>query len=344
MDKRYQVFISSTYEDLKEERSSIIQVLWELNCIPYGMEVFPATNNSSWEWIERAIRESDYFILILGGKYGSIHPSGISYTQKEYEFAKSIGIPSISFIVNEDILLANKIEKDSFVRQKLEEFKALVKIDKGCRFYKSPDDLSKQVSTSLQQLIKDNPRIGWIRGDNSLTDQVSLLKKEIRDLKEKQKQSKTTLTYKGLPNGENDITLIYNCEYVIKGEKSYSVFRHHYKGNTEMSWNEIFYNIGSFLMTTDHYSLSYHFDSKNPFQKTLYDKVKNQIEKEFGISIERLNINIEASFLQTVFLELLSLRCVTKSGEYWRITNTGMRYLSSIKENYKSKIDNASQP
>lgn len=42
MDKRYQVFVSSTYEDLREERGAVMQALLGLDCIPTGMESFPA--------------------------------------------------------------------------------------------------------------------------------------------------------------------------------------------------------------------------------------------------------------------------------------------------------------
>ena len=44
MDKRYQVFVSSTYTDLMDERKSVTQTLMELDCIPAGMELFPAVD------------------------------------------------------------------------------------------------------------------------------------------------------------------------------------------------------------------------------------------------------------------------------------------------------------
>jgi hypothetical protein len=42
--KRYQIFISSTFTDLKEERDEVTQAIMELGHFPYGMEAFPATN------------------------------------------------------------------------------------------------------------------------------------------------------------------------------------------------------------------------------------------------------------------------------------------------------------
>ena len=48
MEKRYQVFVSSTYADLQEERKTVMQALLELDCIPAGMELFPAANEDQW--------------------------------------------------------------------------------------------------------------------------------------------------------------------------------------------------------------------------------------------------------------------------------------------------------
>ena len=53
MQVKYQVFVSSTYEDLIDERKEVTQAILEANCIPAGMELFPASNKSQWEFIKR---------------------------------------------------------------------------------------------------------------------------------------------------------------------------------------------------------------------------------------------------------------------------------------------------
>ena len=85
MDVRYQVFVSSTFADLKDERQKVIQALMEMDCIPAGMELFPAANDEQWEFIKRVIDDCDYYILIIGGRYGSLTSEGISYTEKEFD-------------------------------------------------------------------------------------------------------------------------------------------------------------------------------------------------------------------------------------------------------------------
>ncbi|WP_226914286.1 MULTISPECIES: DUF4062 domain-containing protein, partial [Psychrobacter] len=95
MDKRYQVFVSSTFADLKNERSNVIQTLMEMDCIPAGMELFPALDEEQFEFIKKVIDDSDYYLLIIGGRYGSLSNEGISYTEMEYDYAISQGVKVI---------------------------------------------------------------------------------------------------------------------------------------------------------------------------------------------------------------------------------------------------------
>jgi hypothetical protein len=97
MDKRYQVFVNSTFIDLQEERRQVIQTVMELDCFPAGMELFPAADEEQWDFICKAIDDCDYFILIIGGRYGSLTDEGISYTEKEYDYAVEQGLPVLVF-------------------------------------------------------------------------------------------------------------------------------------------------------------------------------------------------------------------------------------------------------
>lgn len=117
--KRYQVFVSSTYEDLKEERTEVLHALLELDCIPCGMEYFPATDDSQWQYIKNMIEMCDYYLLIMGGRYGSMDEAGISYTEKEYRYAIEKNIPVIAFYHNSpDSLPVNKTDDDPVKKAK----------------------------------------------------------------------------------------------------------------------------------------------------------------------------------------------------------------------------------
>lgn len=110
MNKRYQVFVSSTYADLKNERSKVIQTIMELDCIPAGMELFPAIDNEQFDFIKKIIDDCDYYILIIGGRYGSLSVDGLSYTEKEYDYANEKNIKVLAFIHEnpDNIALGNR--------------------------------------------------------------------------------------------------------------------------------------------------------------------------------------------------------------------------------------------
>ena len=57
MKTKYQIFVSSTYEDLKEERDLVMKAILEMGHIPVGMEMFSAGDEQQWELIKSQMVE-----------------------------------------------------------------------------------------------------------------------------------------------------------------------------------------------------------------------------------------------------------------------------------------------
>ena len=173
MDKQYQVFVSSTYADLQAERRAVIQALIEMDCIPAGMELFPATDEEQLQFIKSIIDDCDYYLLIIGGRYGSTTAEGISYTEKEYDYAVSRGLKVIALIHgNPDGIEFGKSEKDPLLRERLEAFKKKVATNRLIKYWKSVDELPGLVTTSLARTIKTFPAVGWIRADKVASEDL----------------------------------------------------------------------------------------------------------------------------------------------------------------------------
>ena len=162
MDKRYQIFISSTYKDLIEERKKVTQAILKLYHFPIGMEMFHADNEEQWIQIKNTIDMSDYYILILGRYCGTlIEEEGISYTEKEYNYALSKGIPVLSFLISDDA------KKESYGVETNKQQRALKKFIKKvkklpCEFWSTPDELAYQVASTLSIKFRENNRNGWM--------------------------------------------------------------------------------------------------------------------------------------------------------------------------------------
>jgi nucleoside 2-deoxyribosyltransferase len=179
VETRYQVFLSSTYEDLKEERLEVIKALLELDCFPSGMEHFPAADDDQWTYIQRIIDQSDYYIVIIGGKYGSTDDEGKSYTQKEYEYAVEKGIPVIAFLRTDlSSIPSGQTDTDPESIRKLQEFRDLTK-RKMCKKWTSKYELAAVASRSLSRLIKHNPRAGWVK-PGALREEIALERVDVK--------------------------------------------------------------------------------------------------------------------------------------------------------------------
>lgn len=239
--KRYQVFVSSTYEDLKEERTEVLHALLELDCIPCGMEYFPATDDSQWQYIKNMIEMCDYYLLIMGGRYGSMDEAGMSYTEKEYRYAIEKNIPVIAFYHNSpDSLPVNKTDDDPVKKQKLIEFRNFIQ-RKLCKAWETKEQLGAIASRSMIQLMKSDPRIGWVRADQ-ITNEENLkelltAKKKIEELQNQlNEKNKYEINSDSLASGEDKINLSY---YIWRGS-SYKGGWNLVKDDENFTWNELF--------------------------------------------------------------------------------------------------------
>ena len=189
MNKKYQVFVSSTYNDLKEERLAVTQLLLKMGFIPVGMEQFPASNMSQMEYIKMMLDSCDYYLLILAGKYGSIDTDGIGFTEKEYDYAIEKGIPVMSILVRDIGKLENaKCEEADARRALLKKFRDKVSTGKMVDFYTDLGSLTTVVATAVHSCVQLFPAKGWIRGET--TDGTADIEAKIEEYMSKHTVSK----------------------------------------------------------------------------------------------------------------------------------------------------------
>lgn len=178
---RYQVFVSSTYEDLRAERQQATQAILEAGCFPSGMELFPASDDTQWELIKRVIEESDYYVVIVSGRYGSIGPDGRSFTEMEYDYAVERGIPVLGFVRdNVGDVAFRMTETTEKGRKSLEAFRQKV-LSRTCRKYSTPPELGMAVLKSLVAEARIRPRTGWVRADQARSEEDAQRERKLID-------------------------------------------------------------------------------------------------------------------------------------------------------------------
>ncbi len=206
----------------------VIKALLELDCIPCGMEYFPAASEESWSYIASLIDQCDYYVVIIGGRYGSTTQEGISFTEKEYLYAASKDIPSIAFLhANPEELPARKTEQSQQGRKRLLEFIKLLRRHL-CKEWTTTHELGAVVSRSITQLMKRHPRVGWIpankAGDPAATEELLALTKKIRGLEEELQRVRGRQS--------PDATNLADGDELIKLEIDFSVSA----GTTDNNW------------------------------------------------------------------------------------------------------------
>ena len=167
--KKYQIFISSTFTDMKAERQAAVEAILNARHIPAGMELFTAGDETQLDVIKRWIRDSDIFLLILGARYGSLDTNdGRSYTEIEYDYAVEIGKPHFALVLSPAALAIKERElraddvplKD---QDKLEAFRQKVK-QKMVRF-DHIKDIRSFVPESIHALEERHDFVGWVKGN-----------------------------------------------------------------------------------------------------------------------------------------------------------------------------------
>lgn len=198
MDKKYQIFISSTYTDLIAERKYVQDVILSMNHFPVGMELFSAASEEQWEIIKRTIDTSDFYVLIIGYRYGSEMPDGVGYTEREYLYAKERGVPVIVFIKQEGLPAKEvDIETSQSKKRKLKEFVKKAKLGREVSWWSTKEELGQKVTISLYKEFERVQRPGWLRADEFHSQaEFEEMKKTIDKLQRDNEELKKELSKK----------------------------------------------------------------------------------------------------------------------------------------------------
>jgi hypothetical protein len=353
MEKRYQVFISSTFDDLKIERQNVLKAILELDNMPAGMELFPATDSDAWGLIKDVIDASDYYILVIGGRYGSLDSTGISYTEKEYEYAIEKHKPIIPLLHKKpDNLPRGKTETDEEAWKKLTCFRKKVEAAHTCVYWENPDELKSLLIVGLTKTIKTKPAIGWVRADR-ITSEDTL--KEILELRKRNQElenlikSETFTAPKGTENliqGED--TLEVHCSFVAKipDIKNYFGYREvNYTGKMYVTWNKIWAAISPSLINE-----ASSFEIKTVLTNFVSKTGKEIWENKGDLKEATLsNFKYDSYLFDTILVQFRALglmkenvkqRSLKDTSAYWTLTRYGdnlMMQLRALRKDVEEK-------
>ncbi|ABV35508.1 conserved hypothetical protein [Shewanella sediminis HAW-EB3] len=330
MERKHQVFVSSTYKDLVEERKEVIHALLELDCIPAGMELFPATDEDAWSLIKEVIDDCDYYLLIIAGKYGSVNVEGIGYTEMEFDYAILQGKPVMCF-VHESIeeLKVSKVETSELAKERLNLFRSKAQ-EKHCKFWVSAHDLGGKVSRSLIQLKKKHPSDGWVPGryaaDQKMLAEMEKMRSKVSELEMELMISKDPkpANFDELESGSD----IYSFPFGLFTDKTR---KERESVNLGVTWDKLFSYCGTVLSgecTKEELAEKIKLAYYHAIPKELKDLVKYEDIVLPFVLIDQIHVQFQALGLMITGQKK---RAVADKNTYWALTSFGEKYLIQIR-------------
>src|SRR6266404_1281437 len=142
------VFISSTYDDLKEYRRAVWELLEKFDVNVRGMEQFGARKEAPLATCLAEVEQSDVYLGVIAFRLGSIDSqTGRSFTQIEYERAHELGKEVLIYLVDEqNALFAVRYIDQYEKKKKLEAFKGLLRERHTTESFTTVEDLKEKLN------------------------------------------------------------------------------------------------------------------------------------------------------------------------------------------------------
>ena len=333
-DKKYQVFVSSTYTDLPEARQELMMALLSLGMIPTGMELYPTEQNNQWPMIQKVISECDYYVVLVGGRYGTLSPIGLSYTHREYVFAATKKKPVIALLHDHpEHLPAERREPTREGEVRFRDFRKLLQ-DKAAlfRYWSTPQDLAEVVRKNMPVLVRQNPAPGWVRAgqvaDLSQVREVQELKKRIEELeREKQEQQAGWRPpLETLARGTDVVALQYSCNAYIKGDCKVTM------AERRMSWDQVIAAVGPQMMNEVPESVM-----REALEEAIAASALGDVQQVLPKAHAVRNVVISTGSFNQVKIQLRALGLIRKSSNrevngqtWWQLTPHGDHTMTQV--------------
>lgn len=332
MDKIYHVFISSTYSDLRDERKKVSEAISKAGYVAEGMELFPASSQRQFDFIKRVIDRCDYYVVIVGGRYGSLADENISYTEAEYDYALQNVIPTLAFLhANPEQIPSGKTEKKPSLASKLSAFRERLSGSGMVDFWINPDELATKVAVSLAQESTRNPGIGWVRGNQAIDPRLIQELEEVRNERDALKERSSGIEFY-FPDWVGDLDEIRKFILSINVSPKFN----ENKSNTELedvvesNWSDIFQEFGERLFfgaTNNEFDILF----VNYFEKLR----SKDPETDFLVNKKINNIYPGPRLARDIFLacDLITVHTYREDGYSYtelKTTEKGSKYLSYL--------------
>lgn len=326
LDKRYQVFISTSGAEMQPERIILSQTLVGMGFFSWGLEQRTPLNTA---FARRQIDDCDYVVILLGSQYGEQSVSGVGYMHLEYIYAVTKQKPIIVFM-HEDPASRDPSLHDTKpeLQEKFKEFRQLLQQEADQVFcYRTLRDLEMAVRLNMPQMLERYPVSGWVRPQNTqaLHDEIDQLKAKVAQL-ERDGGTREVDPFLSLP--KVSMHEVFSFEYRMHAYQDGN-FKE-LKVQKRLTWAQLLAILGSTFI--------------NPTPEEFLSKRMNEYLNETGLedaraemprahAVARAQINIRA--LHSLKLQMRQNDWIVPSGRddrqrlLWQITPKAQKLLDS---------------
>jgi hypothetical protein len=176
MPKKYHIFVSSTADDLKNERQALCRIIFELGHIPICADSLDITEKAGWRIIKKNIADSDYFISLVAHRYGQL-PEGLGGRagSAEIEYAQAIRarVPVLALIIADKARWKDaKKDKERKLVGALNEFKEKLRSHPYAEWL-NMQDLNQNARELLSRELALNPAGAWVPGSEQAAPETA---------------------------------------------------------------------------------------------------------------------------------------------------------------------------
>lgn len=326
LDKRYQVFISTSGAEMQPERIILSQTLVGMGFFSWGLEQRTPLNTA---FARRQIDDCDYVVILLGSQYGEQSVSGVGYMHLEYIYAVTKQKLIIVFM-HEDPASRDPSLHDTKpeLQEKFKEFRQLLQQEADQVFcYRTLRDLEMAVRLNMPQMLERYPVSGWVRPQNTqaLHDEIDQLKAKVAQL-ERDGGTREVDPFLSLP--KVSMHEVFSFEYRMHAYQDGN-FKE-LKVQKRLTWAQLLAILGSTFI--------------NPTPEEFFSKHMNEYLNETGLedaraemprahAVARAQINIRA--LHSLKLQMRQNDWIVPSGRddrqrlLWQITPKAQKLLDS---------------
>jgi hypothetical protein len=327
--QKYRIFISSTYTDLVAERQAVMLSLLKLGHFPVGMELYPTEDNDLWSIIQQQINECDYYMVLVGGRYGSLSPMGLSYTHREYIYASTRKKPILSLVHDDPSLLpASRREESSIGEMRLDSFRQLLAKGDMSREWHTRAELFDLVGTVVPQFISRHPVEGWVRNGTQVASlEVTRLQKQVEEL---ERELEALRVGGGRPPSapfpqHEYLDVRYRCNVFVKGNCKLTDLTEH------LTWGELFVHLGSQMLDKISDNLM-----RQTLEKWLAAKAMASAQKIHAHAHAITSVQISPENFNQIKVRLRVLGLISKGSQVmggapnWQLTPYGTEILNQL--------------